>query len=316
MARTKVLLPAALLIGMFVWPAVGLAGAPTGPGGGAVTTGNQVVPNLNLPPTVPGATVKVVTWSDAVAWHGAPRFDTAGSIYYAVDPSPSTDVWANLDIPTGSTLARVDIYGYRASAGILEWDVFDNFGVYGAQSILANGDSASGTGVIRTTFTTFSNTTVATGHRLVVDLRNSADPGIGFVGAIYQYIPPTLSFVPIPPTRALDTRYGTGGLSGPFSNHAARTFQVTGGISGVPIGAKAVTGNLTVTGQTSNGYLYIGPVAMDNPSSSTLNVPAGDDRANGVTVQLSSTGTLSITFVAPSSGPIAHAIFDVTGYYQ
>jgi hypothetical protein len=77
-----------------------------------------------------------------------------------------------------------------------------------------------------------------------------------------------------------------------------------------------VTGNLTVTGQTSNGYLYIGPVAMNNPTSSTLNFPAGDDRANAVTVALSATGTLSITFVAPSSGPTAHAIFDVTGYYQ
>jgi hypothetical protein len=55
---------------------------------------------------------------------------------------------------------------------------------------------------------------------------------------------------------------------------------------------------------------------MNNPTSSTLNFPAGDDRANAVTVALSATGTLSITFVAPSSGPTAHAIFDVTGYYQ
>ena len=46
------------------------------------------------------------------------------------------------------------------------------------------------------------------------------------------------------PTRVLDTRNGTGGLSGPFTNHAARTFTV----AGVPAGATAVTGNLTVTG--------------------------------------------------------------------
>jgi Regulator of chromosome condensation (RCC1) repeat len=113
------------------------------------------------------------------------------------------------------------------------------------------------------------------------------------------------------PTRALDTRNGTGGLSGPFTNHAARTFTV----SGVPSGATAVTGNLTVTGQTSGGYLYIGPVATNNPGSSTLNFPVGDDRANAVTVQLGSGGTLSITFVAPSNGPSAQAIFDVTGYF-
>ena len=112
------------------------------------------------------------------------------------------------------------------------------------------------------------------------------------------------------PTRVLDTRTGTG-LSGPFTNHAARTFTV----SGVPADATAVTGNLTVTGQTSLGYLFIGPVATNNPTSSTLNFPVGDDRANAVTVALGAGGTLSITFVAPSNGPTAHAIFDVTGYF-
>ena len=123
------------------------------------------------------------------------------------------------------------------------------------------------------------------------------------------------TYVPLTPTRVLDTRNGTGGLSGPFTNHAARTFTVTGGSSGVPAGASAVTGNLTVTGQTSSGYLFIGPVATNNPGSSTLNFPVGDDRANAVTVALGAGGTLSITFVAPSNGPSANAIFDVTGYF-
>ncbi len=119
----------------------------------------------------------------------------------------------------------------------------------------------------------------------------------------------------IAPTRVLDTRSGKGGLSGPFTNHSARTFTVTGGSTGVPTNAAAVTGNLTVTGQTSSGYLFIGPVAANDPSSSTLNFPSGDDRANAVTVALGAGGTLSITFVAPSNGPTAQAIFDVTGYF-
>jgi hypothetical protein len=122
-------------------------------------------------------------------------------------------------------------------------------------------------------------------------------------------------YVPLNPNRALDTRNGTGGLSAPFTNHAARTFTVGGGTSGVPSNATAVTGNLTVTGQTSGGYLFIGPLATNNPTSSTLNFPVGDDRANAVTVALGAGGTLSITFVAPSSGPTAQAIFDVTGYF-
>ena len=35
------------------------------------------------------------------------------------------------------------------------------------------------------------------------------------------------TYVALTPARILDTRNGTG-LSGPFTNHAARTFQVTG----------------------------------------------------------------------------------------
>jgi hypothetical protein len=121
------------------------------------------------------------------------------------------------------------------------------------------------------------------------------------------------TYHPLTPTRILDTRTGTG-LSGPFNSDSARPFQVRGA-GGVAGNAIAVTGNLTVTGQTSLGYLYIGPNGTDHPTSSTLNFPIGDDRANGVTVALSSIGTLSVTYVAPTLGPTAHVIFDVTGYF-
>jgi hypothetical protein len=121
------------------------------------------------------------------------------------------------------------------------------------------------------------------------------------------------TYVPLTPSRILDTRTGTG-LSGSFGSDNARTFGVTGH-GGVPTSATAVTGNLTVTGQTSLGYLYIGPNPTNNPTSSTLNFPVGDDRANGVTVALGAGGSLSITFVAPTLGPTAQVIFDVTGYF-
>ena len=107
---------------------------------------------------------------------------------------------------------------------------------------------------------------------------------------------------------------GGTGISGAFSSHVARTFGVTGK-GGVPAGAVAVTGNLTVTGQSAAGYLYLGPVAMNNPTSSTLNFPLGDNRANGVTVALSAKGTLSATYAAATLGPTTQVIFDVTGYF-
>jgi hypothetical protein len=120
-------------------------------------------------------------------------------------------------------------------------------------------------------------------------------------------------FVPLTPSRILDSRDGTGGLPGAFSSHVAQTFGASGH-GGVPASATAVTGNLTVTGQTSLGYLFIGPIAMNSPTSSTLNFPLNDDRANAVTVALGG-GTLSVTYAAPTLGPTAHVIFDVTGYF-
>jgi hypothetical protein len=122
------------------------------------------------------------------------------------------------------------------------------------------------------------------------------------------------SFVPLLPIRVLDSRDGTGGLSGPFNAYVARTFQMTGA-GGVPAGAKAITGNLTVTQQTSAGILFMGPVATNNPTSSTLNFPVGDNRANGVTVALGSGGTLSVTYVGGALGATAQVVFDVSGYF-
>jgi hypothetical protein len=116
------------------------------------------------------------------------------------------------------------------------------------------------------------------------------------------------------PSRILDSRDGTGGLVGPFISHVARTLTVRGR-GGVPSNAIAVTGNLTVTQQSSAGFLFVSPIAMNDPSGSTLNFPLGDDRANAVTVALSSTGTLSITYAAGTHGPTAHVLFDVTGYF-
>jgi hypothetical protein len=130
------------------------------------------------------------------------------------------------------------------------------------------------------------------------------------------YFTPDLTgaaYVPLTPSRVLDSRDHTGGL-GIFSSHVAQTFQVSGA-GGVPADAAAVTGNLTVTQQTSGGFLFIGPVAMNNPTSSTLNLTVGDDRANAVTMALGGTGTQSITYAAPTLGPTAQVIFDVTGFF-
>jgi hypothetical protein len=149
---------------------------------------------------------------------------------------------------------------------------------------------------------TLVSTTIGANAQVIFDVTGYFVPDTS--GAMY---------LPLIPSRILDSRTGIG-LAGAFSSHAARTFGITGH-GGVPTEATAVTGNLTVTGQTGLGYLFMGPVATNNPTSSTLNFPRADDRANGVTVAIGTGGTLSVTFVAPVPGPVAHVIFDVTGYF-
>ncbi len=128
--------------------------------------------------------------------------------------------------------------------------------------------------------------------------------------------PPVFSapgtFVPLTPARLLDTRSGNG-LSGRFSAGVPRSFQVAGR-GGVPANATAVTGNLTVTDQTSGWAVFLGPVANPYPTSSTINFTVGQVIANGVTVALGSDGTLSATYIS-TSGQTTNLVFDVTGFF-
>ena len=61
------------------------------------------------------------------------------------------------------------------------------------------------------------------------------------------------TFEAITPARLLDTRFANG-LSGKFTSHIVRDFDVAGR-GGVPANATAVTGNLTVVGQNDDGYV-------------------------------------------------------------
>ncbi len=131
------------------------------------------------------------------------------------------------------------------------------------------------------------------------------------------FVPDTsgATYVSLAPARILDTRDGTG-LSGTFSSTVARTFAVTGQ-GGVPADAMAVTGNLTVTEQTSLGFVALTPNPINNPTTSTLNFPLGDNRANGVTVALSRDRHPLGHLLGRGADRRAttHLIFDVTGYF-
>jgi len=120
-------------------------------------------------------------------------------------------------------------------------------------------------------------------------------------------------YVPVTPNRIMDTRLRRGITAGLMHVRVGYTFPVANK-GGVPAsGAVAVTGTLTVAGQTYAGYLSLGDRV--NTTVSTLNFPYGDNRATGVTVPLSSSGALALVYSSGRTTATTHAIFDVTGYF-
>ena len=114
------------------------------------------------------------------------------------------------------------------------------------------------------------------------------------------------------PARIVDSRIALG-LPTKLTNGTPQSFQVTG-VGGVAAGATAITGNLTVTGQTAPGYVALTTSSQPNPSTSTLNFPMGDNRANGVTTPLGAGGKLWAVYKSTGSST-TQLVFDVTGYF-
>jgi hypothetical protein len=133
-----------------------------------------------------------------------------------------------------------------------------------------------------------------------------------------------LPFAAIPPCRIADTRGNSfTGQAGPPTvlANTVRTFQVTGTIPGVsipcnvPVEARAVSLQFSVTNMTSGGNLIAWP-SGPAPTTSVLNWNATSVAiGNGTVVQLTLSGSLNVQVNAPL-GQAADLIIDVNGYYH
>lgn len=121
------------------------------------------------------------------------------------------------------------------------------------------------------------------------------------------------SFVPVSPTRILDTRpapENVGGFVGPLTAGQTHSFAVRG-VAGVPAAATAVVLNVTVDATSASSFLTVFPAGETRPTASNLNWKANDTVPNLVTVKIGATGQVSIFNLSGS----AHVIADVAGYY-
>jgi len=117
------------------------------------------------------------------------------------------------------------------------------------------------------------------------------------------------ALTPVTPARILDTRDGTGGITGAIPANGSVDVQITGR-GGVPsTGVRAVILNATVTGTAAPGYLTIHPAGIARPIVSDLNFNAGETRPNLVVVQVGAGGKVSLFSAAGT-----HVIFDVAGW--
>ena len=125
---------------------------------------------------------------------------------------------------------------------------------------------------------------------------------------VAQPTAPATGFAPLPPARIVDTRTSTGASR--LAIAAVTRIQVTGQ-GGVPVGAKAVLANTTVTEPTGAGFLTLWNCSAARPEVSTLNFSLYETVANTATIPLDSAGG-----VCAFSNVSTDLVLDVGGYYS
>jgi hypothetical protein len=122
-------------------------------------------------------------------------------------------------------------------------------------------------------------------------------------------------YSPVPPSRLLDTRDGTGRAGDPTPIGPGETIVVpVAGRGGLPPAGQvaAVTLNLTATWPTETTHLTAWPGDQPAPpETSSINVAPGETAAKHVTVAAGADGTVRLR---NNSGRV-HALVDLTGFY-
>lgn len=152
------------------------------------------------------------------------------------------------------------------------------------------------------------------GYKVSVQAVNTIGTGPAVVSSVIYPQITAGEYVPLVPSRILDTRTGngTGGVIGPLGPSSTLNLQVTGR-GGVPsTGVFAVVMNVTGANATQISYLTAYPTGTTRPVVSNLNLaPSQPATPNLVTVKVGSSGQVSIFNFQGTVNVIA----DVVGYY-
>jgi hypothetical protein len=122
------------------------------------------------------------------------------------------------------------------------------------------------------------------------------------------------TYVPVSPTRILDTRRGVGAPKAVVGSDQTITVSVTKGVA-VPAGIGTITAvvmNVTVTDPTAAGDITVYPDGGILPKTSNVNYSAHETVPNLVTVEVGADGKVDLD---NSSGGSTDLVGDVEGYY-
>jgi hypothetical protein len=181
---------------------------------------------------------------------------------------------------------------------------------------IGNGTISEGQGTSQITFTAG---TAGTPLTLSVTETNASGCASAAGNATVTVAPAgaAVVFYTVAPCRVVDTRNTPDGpLAGPsLQPGQARTFSIPDSSCGIPVTARSVSGNTTVTNSVSPGYMTLWPADGTQPLASFINFSSGQTRANNVIVPLSRDGSGAFKVLNGSAGAV-HFILDVNGYFQ
>jgi len=176
-----------------------------------------------------------------------------------------------------------------------------------------NGPTGTSNLNVRAGQTIANQVTVQVGVNGLVDFYNADGKAdiLADLAGYYTLDKAASNYVADGPARLLDTRSGTGGVTGPVGPGQSVALQVTG-VKGVPAtGVSAVVLNVTAVDPTKSTYLTVYPDGVTRPATSSLNATAGVNLPNLVTVQVGADGEVDFY----NNGGDVNVLADLAGYY-
>ncbi len=242
---------------------------------------------------------------------GSPAGSTATATKEAGEPSVAGDpggksIWYTFTPPSDGTLSA-DTYtsSFDTLLGLYKGPAVSSL------TLVASNDDSNST---LQSAVGPSAVTGGTNYSIVIDGWSGASGSTVLHWSFTPTVPPGGGgrYTPLTPARILDTRDGTGGLSGPVASGATVEVQITGR-GGVPAtGVAAVAVNVTVTQPTGSGFLTLYPAGSALPLAANLNFTPAKTVPNLVVVKLGTGGRVAMLNSAGST----HVIYDVAGWYS